>query len=657
MNGRAEREKIYVALGNNVLEGIHTLAWTLSKWHSHPISIIILHVKYNNTCNHLSTLLGNFPEGIACDVKMERIRKGEEDKIDKMLSKYISFCDNVPAEILDIEQFDEPVQKRTIDLIYGLGITKLVMAFSFMKASLKQKDAMNAMLYVHKQKPGFCELFFVCEGIQVFLREKDNDETVMEDDNGVTVARMKDNNNKSIAKWCLERLIFSNSRSIDSDPTSSSSSSVFPLINQNLWEFYLREIENYYQELLSLNLEEENHNSDFPPSQYESLREELNEAYNRIQTKRKEAKQNIERHEKAEWAIWFCNRREEELENRIKEEVAAREELKKELERKKEEVDEISVEVEETKKMVIQVSETERQQRKVIEVKTQILGEIEELRKQRIMGRSRRVVAEAVNNNGCCVFREYREEEIVVATHSFWDELRMKGSVGGWSNVYKGRINGYTVAIKMLNSLPAFSQLHYFLAKVKILGSIRHPHLVDMLGFCSEPKCIILEYMDSGSLGDILHCRVRKWSLWWHDRIRIAIEVCSGLGFLHESQPRPIIHCRIDPSNILLDHNLVAKITGFGLHGCGEECNVGSDVKAVGVLLMQLLTGKRNFLGMVREDILDGSGGKWPLDVAKEVEDLAKRSMSNEDMSIARVMEELNEIRRKHDSIAWTRID
>lgn len=48
-------EKIYVALGNNVLDGFHTLAWTLSKWNSHPISIVILHVKYDPS-KHLLTL-------------------------------------------------------------------------------------------------------------------------------------------------------------------------------------------------------------------------------------------------------------------------------------------------------------------------------------------------------------------------------------------------------------------------------------------------------------------------------------------------------------------------------------------------------------------------------------------------------------------------
>ena len=60
-------------------------------------------------------------------------------------------------------------------------------------------------------------------------------------------------------------------------------------------------------------------------------------------------------------------------------------------------------------------------------------------------------------------------------------------------------------------------------------------------------------------------------------------------------------------------------------------------------------------MAMVKEAFLDETGVKWPLDVAKELEDLAKRCMSmknrsNEDMSIARVMEELNEIRRKGDN-------
>lgn len=187
---------------------------------------------------------------------------------------------------------------------------------------------------------------------------------------------------------------------------------------------------------------------------------------------------------------------------------------------------------------------------------------------------------------------------------------------------------------------------------MRSLGSIRHPHLVAILGFCSEPKCLVLEYMHNGSLEENLPCKTRKKFISWQDCIRIAIEVCSGLGFINSFQPRPITHCHISPSNILLDNNLVAKIKLFGLHECNNECNVGSDVKAIGILLLYLLTGRGNWVTMDIEDFFDEIGGEWPLDVARELLSLAMRCMSinfesNEEMSITSVMDELNEIKRK----------
>jgi serine/threonine protein kinase len=132
----------------------------------------------------------------------------------------------------------------------------------------------------------------------------------------------------------------------------------------------------------------------------------------------------------------------------------------------------------------------------------------------------------------------------------------------------------------------------------------------------------------------------------WQDCIRIAIEVCSGLGFVNSFQPRPIIHCHISPSNILLDNNLVAKVT-FEFHGCNKECNVGLDVKEIGLLLLHILTGRGNRVTIDLEAFYDEIGEEWPLDVARELLDLAIRCMSNVEMSIGSVMEELNEIKRK----------
>ncbi|KAK7307266.1 hypothetical protein VNO77_40172 [Canavalia gladiata] len=700
-----QREKIYVAVGNDVQDGFKTLNWALKKWNSHPISIVILHVTYNISKEYVYTPFGKLPARSVSDEKLEIIRKEEQEKINKLLSKYIAFCGKVPAEIVEVEKFDEPMQKHIIDLIFGLGITKLVMGFSFMKPSLKSKGAISGLFYVHQHKPAFCELFIICGGKQVFLRGK-NDEKIMEDDQGVMVGRMRDK--VSFKDW-LDKLFNDKINDSQDRSASLSSTNLESPVNQNHWEFYLQEIEKYYQELLSLKLEEGSCGQDNDESQigpiepdvternnYDMrdaekigiLQNKLNEAHRTIQLKRKEAKDSIERHAKAEWAICLCNNRAEELEGRIREEESVREELKKEVEAEKEQREEMRMDIEERKRRLssllelqselsnsLQISavaktRSEIQLEKAVGERREMVREIEDLRRQRDVLNRRIEFCKQKDAIGmvarlsdtCCTFREYTEDELRLATDNFSDRLRLK-SGGDWTNVYRGRFNHSTVAIKMLTSLPSLSHQH-FQSRVRLLGDIRQPHLIAMVGFCAEPKSIVLEYMRNGSLRDMLFSRRKNRALRWHDRIRIATEVCSGLAFLNGAKPRPAIHCHLTPSNVLLDRNLVAKITGFGLHECHDErCNAGSDLRAIGVLLMQLLTG-RNWAGLVEEamdretllNLLDEMAGQWPLDLAREIASLAMRSMSNKnkpnsELSIARVIEELNEIRRKGDEI------
>ncbi|RDX81710.1 putative U-box domain-containing protein 50 [Mucuna pruriens] len=697
-----QTEKIYVAVGNDAQDGFKTLNWTLNKWNSHPISIVILHVTHNTPNDYVYTPFGKLPARSVSDEKLQILRKDEQEKINKLLSKYIAFCGKVPVEIVEVEKLDEPMQKHVIDLIYGLGITKLIVGFSFMKPSLKSKSAIGGLFYVHQHKPGFCELFIICGGKQVFLRGK-NDEKIMEDDHGVMVARMRD---KITFKEWLDKLF--NDKTNDSQDTSASLSSTnleSPL-NRNQWEFYLQEIENYYQELLSSKSEEgscvpDNDDSQISPiephvtehnnsnvnaaEKIEMLKSKLNEAKRTIELKRKEAEDNKERHAKAEWAICLCNSRGAELESRIREEVSGREELEKEAEAEKEQREEMRMEVEEKKRRLTSLAEVqselsnrlqlwkaaktraETQLEKAVAERREMVREIEELRRQRdVLNRriefckQKDAIGMAVRlADTSCTFREYTEEELRLATDNFSERLRLK-SAGDWTNVYRARFNHSTVAIKML---PSLSRQHFH-SKVRLLGDIRQPHLVAMVGFCSEPKCVVLEYMRNGSLRDMLFSRRKNRALRWHDRIRIAAEVCSGLGFLNAAESRPVIHCHLTPSKVLLDCNLVAKITGFGLHECRDEkCNVESDLRAIGVLLMNLLTG-RNWGGLVEEvmdrealgSALDEMAGQWPLDLAQELAGLAMRCMSikskpNSELIIARVLEELNEIRRKADEI------
>ncbi|KAF7829278.1 putative U-box domain-containing protein 50 [Senna tora] len=694
--------KIHVAVGNDLQDGIKTLHWALNKWKSHPISIVILHVNHNNSRDYVYTPFGRLPSRSVSDEKLAVLKKIEQEKVHKLLSKYIACCGKVPAETIEVEKFDETIQKRIVDLISSMKITKLIMGFSLIKPSSKSRGAISGLFYVHQHKPDFCELFIICGGKQVFFRGQ-SDEKIMEDDNGVMVARMKD---KVTFKDWLERMFTEKSTdspiSRISHGSSTSSAIMDSPVSQNQWEFYLQEIESYFQDLLSSNLDEQsfgeqdsdisqtspqdtditqqNNSNTSGAEKIQILKTKLNEAHKTIQLKRKEAKDNLERHAKAEWAICLCNTRVEELESKIKEERSKREELVKEVEAEKEKIYEKKGDVEERKRRLsslvelqsevsskfqictLSKSRAEAQLEKAAMARSEMVREIEELRRQRDVLNRRIEFCKDKDAIGTAArltqptssFREYTAQEIRLATDNFSDRLRLK-SGGDWTNVYRGRINHSTVAIKMLNSVRVRIQYD----QVGLLSSIRHPHVVAMVGFCSELKCIVMEYMHNGSLRDMLFSRRRNHALPWHDRIRIATEVCSGLGFLHAAQPKGLIHGHLTPSSVLLDRNLVAKIKDIG----PNECSYESDIRALGVLILHLLTG-RNWMGVLEEamtmdrealvGVVDGMGGEWPLDVAQKLAGLAIRCMGKThgpEPNIRTVMEELNEIRREGEDV------
>lgn len=199
---------------------------------------------------------------------------------------------------------------------------------------------------------------------------------------------------------------------------------------------------------------------------------------------------------------------------------------------------------------------------------------------------------------------------------------------------------------------------------MKQLNNIRHQHLVAMMGFCTELKCIIYEYMHNGSLRDSLFSshrsnRKRNRAIRWPDRIRIAHEVCLGLAFLHLAQPKAVVHGHLITSKILLDRNLVAKVGGFGLAE-DQDRNLRTDTRAFGVLLAQILTG-RNWAGLIEDGaamdrqalarVLDEKAGKWPLDLAQELAGIARKCLSSRELSLSKIMEELDTLRNMADDL------
>ncbi|KAA8546699.1 hypothetical protein F0562_003070 [Nyssa sinensis] len=694
-----QAEKVYVAIGTDLQDGFGTLKWALQKWSSHSMSIVILYAANNPYKDFVYTPFGKLPASSVSEEKLKVLRKIEEGEIDKLLSKYIAFCGKVKVEILKIEKYDEPIQTVLVELISRLRITKLVMGITFMKSSSwKSRSAISGSFYVFRQKPDFCELFIICGGKLVFLREENN-EGFVEDDQGVMVAKVRERN--SLKGWLGK--MFAESATIEKNPGTSPSSSTSN-DSPYQWENYVQEIENYFEQLLSSNSDEEDHEMendilqtsptepDMPQNmstveKSEVLKNKICKVREVIQLKRKEAKANVERRARAEWAICSCSRRAEELEARMKEEMANRVDLNTELDSVKEDIYEVQSEVEEKKNKLNSILELQRelanklqssslakslagaQLEKAVTTRVEMVREIEELRRQRDV-LQRRIefckerdaigMATRLNDLGFN-YKEFTAEEIRAATDDFSERLRLKSS-GDLTSVYIGHINHITVAIKLYDSINVPS-LEAFQATVKLLGHIRHPHLVAVIGFCSELRCIIFEYMHNGCLRDALFSlrrssKRRNQGLNWHARIRIAAEVCSGLGFLHSAQPKPIVHGNLNPSKILLDCNLAAKIC-FRLDWCCNESYVLSDMQAFGNLVLQLLTG-RNWAGLVEEAIvmdhealigvLDEMAGDWPLELAVELAGIAMRCLSTNE-GLATVMRDIDKVRKKADDL------
>ncbi|XP_010551448.1 PREDICTED: serine/threonine-protein kinase PBS1 isoform X2 [Tarenaya hassleriana] len=222
--------------------------------------------------------------------------------------------------------------------------------------------------------------------------------------------------------------------------------------------------------------------------------------------------------------------------------------------------------------------------------------------------------------HGSSVFTLKEMEE---ATCSFSDENLL--GKGGFGRVYRGILKtGEVVAIKKMD-LPPFKEAdgeREFRVEVDILSRLDHPNLVSLIGYCADGKhrFLVYEFMPNGNLQNHLN-GTRKTMMSWPTRLKIALGAAKGLAYLHSSSAVgiPIIHRDFKSTNVLIDSNFNAKISDFGLAKLmpeGKEACVTarvlgtfgyfdpeytstgkltlqSDVYAFGVVLLELLTGRR----------------------------------------------------------------
>ncbi|KDO74340.1 hypothetical protein CISIN_1g003254mg [Citrus sinensis] len=209
---------------------------------------------------------------------------------------------------------------------------------------------------------------------------------------------------------------------------------------------------------------------------------------------------------------------------------------------------------------------------------------------------------------------------IANATDNFSEKNKL--GEGGFGPVYKGMlIEGQEIAVKRL-SKGSGQGMEEFKNEVLLIAKLQHRNLVKLLGCCTQrdERMLIYEYLPNKSLDYFIFDTTRSKLLDWSKRSHIIAGIARGLLYLHQDSRLRIIHRDLKASNVLLDNTMNPKISDFGLarsFGLDQtEANtkrvvgtygymspeyaidglfsVKSDVFSFGVLVLEIICGKKN---------------------------------------------------------------
>ncbi|KAJ3691480.1 hypothetical protein LUZ61_020644 [Rhynchospora tenuis] len=255
-------------------------------------------------------------------------------------------------------------------------------------------------------------------------------------------------------------------------------------------------------------------------------------------------------------------------------------------------------------------------------------------------------------------------KDLETATQNFQTPIG-EGASGA---VFKGTFaDGSTIAVKRIKWQQSGET--EFRTEITIIASLQHVNLVRLLGYCLSSRgdrYLIYQFFENGSLDAWLFKDDRRRSqLKWQSRYQIAIDVAKALSYLHHECHHRILHLDIKPANILLDETFRAMVSDFGISKlvARDESSVmtrargtvgylapemlvpnaistKSDVYSYGMVLLELIGGRRNFLLVTDKENQQKQNSYFPKIVREKM--MQGKVMEVVDQSLVRI-EEISE--------------